>query len=361
MSGMPLLEVEALTVTYALPSQRLFHPGRRFRAVDGASLAIERGASLGLVGETGCGKTSLSRAIYGLVPVSSGTVRFDGADLTAAAGARSRELRRGMQMIFQDPGASLNPRMRVGQAVAEPLEIHGEGTRQSRRERVREVLEAVGLGADDARRYAHQLSGGQRQRIAIARAVVIRPTLIIADEPVSALDVSLRAQILNLIATLRRELGLALLFVSHDLSVVSYLCDRVAVMYLGRIVETGPAARRAGGARASLHPGDWSPRRRCRIRRGRSARQPRTGSRPTPPLRPPGAGSIRAVSMRPSAAAKRIRILATTRPAAEWRATTPSTSPQRWIASKQRDGGGAWSTWMLRRKRRLFCRGLRCY
>ena len=242
MSGMPLLQVEALTVTYALPSQRLFRPGRRFRAVDGASLAIERGASLGLVGETGCGKTSLSRAIYGLVPVSSGTVRFDGADLTAAAGARSRELRRGMQMIFQDPGASLNPRMRVGQAVAEPLEIHGEGTRQSRRERVREVLEAVGLGADDARRYAHELSGGQRQRIAIARAVVIRPTLIIADEPVSALDVSLRAQILNLIATLRRELGLALLFVSHDLSVVSYLCDRVAVMYLGRIVETGPAA-----------------------------------------------------------------------------------------------------------------------
>ena len=242
MSGMPLLQVEALTVTYALPSQRLFRPGRRFRAVDGASLAIERGESLGLVGETGCGKTSLSRAIYGLVPVSSGTVRFDGADLTVAAGARSRELRRGMQMIFQDPGASLNPRMRVGQAIAEPLEIHGEGTRQSRRERVREVLEAVGLGADDARRYAHELSGGQRQRIAIARAVVIRPTLIIADEPVSALDVSLRAQILNLIATLRRELGLALLFVSHDLSVVSYLCDRVAVMYLGRIAEIGPAA-----------------------------------------------------------------------------------------------------------------------
>ena len=242
MSAMPLLQVEALTVTYALPSQRLFRPGRRFRAVDGASLAIERGASLGLVGETGCGKTSLSRAIYGLVPVSSGTVRFDGADLTAAGGARSRELWRGMQMIFQDPGASLNPRMRVGQAVAEPLEIHGEGTRQSRRERVQEVLVAVGLGADDARRYAHELSGGQRQRIAIARAVVIRPTLIIADEPVSALDVSLRAQILNLIATLRRELGLALLFVSHDLSVVSYLCDRVAVMYLGRIVETGPAA-----------------------------------------------------------------------------------------------------------------------
>ena len=242
MSGMPLLQVEALTVTYGLPSQRLFRPGRRFRAVDGASLAIERGESLGLVGETGCGKTSLSRAIHGLVPVSSGTVRFDGADLTAAAGARSRELRRGMQMIFQDPGASLNPRMRVGQTVAEPLEIHGEGTRQSRRERVREVLLAVGLGAGDARRYAHELSGGQRQRIAIARAVVIRPTLIIADEPVSALDVSLRAQILNLITTLRRELGLALLFVSHDLSVMSYLCDRVAVMYLGRIVETGPAA-----------------------------------------------------------------------------------------------------------------------
>ena len=242
MNRTPLLQVEALTVTYALPSQRLFRPGRRFAAVDGASLVIERGESLGLVGETGCGKSSLSRAIYGLVPISSGTVRFDGADLTAAAGALRRELRRGMQMIFQDPGASLNPRMRVGDAVAEPLEIHRKGTRRSRRERVREVLKAVGLGADDAGRYAHELSGGQRQRIAIARSVVIRPALIIADEPVSALDASLRAQILNLIAALRSDLGLALLFVSHDLSVVSYLCDRVAVMYLGRIVETGPAA-----------------------------------------------------------------------------------------------------------------------
>ena len=208
MSRTPLLQVEALTVTYALPSQQLFRPGRRFAAVDGASLVIERGESLGLVGETGCGKSSLSRAIYGLVPISSGTVRFDGADLTAAAGAR-------------------------------------------RRERVREVLEAVGLGADDAGRYAHELSGGQRQRIAIARSVMIRPALIIADEPVSALDVSLRAQILNLIAALRSALGLALLFVSHDLSVVSYLCDRVAVMYLGRIVETGPAA---GVLAAPVHP-----------------------------------------------------------------------------------------------------------
>ena len=251
MSRTPLLQVEALTVTYALPSQRLFRPGRRFAAVDGASLVIERGESLGLVGETGCGKSSLSRAIYGLVPISSGTVHFDGADLTAAAGARRRELGRGMQMIFQDPGASLNPRMRVGEAVAEPLEIHRKGTRRSRRERVREVLEAVGLGADDAGRYAHELSGGQRQRIAIARSVVIRPALIIADEPVSALDVSLRAQILNLIAALRSDLGLALLFVSHDLSVVSYLCDRVAVMYLGRIVETGPAA---GVLAAPVHP-----------------------------------------------------------------------------------------------------------
>ena len=239
----PLLEVEALTVSYRLPSQRMFGLSRAFRAVDGVSLTVARGESLGLVGETGCGKSSLARAIYGLAPIAGGAVRFDGMELVTATGAQRRAIRRGMQMIFQDPGGSLNPRMRVGALVAEPLEIHREGSRRSRRDKVVEVLEAMGLAADDAARFPHELSGGQRQRIAIARAIVLEPTLVLADEPTSALDVSLQAQILNLIAALRRDMDLALLFVSHDLDVVGYLCDRIAVMYLGRIVERGPAAQ----------------------------------------------------------------------------------------------------------------------
>ena len=242
MKEAPLLEVDALTVSYTLPSPRVFGFARGFHAVDGVSLAIARGESLGLVGESGCGKSSLSRAIYGLAPISHGAVRFDGVDLTTVTGAQRQAIRRGMQMIFQDPGGSLNPRMRVGALVAEPLEIHREGNRRSRREKVVQILEAMGLAADDFDRYPHELSGGQRQRIAIARSVVLEPALILADEPTSALDVSLQAQILNLIATLRRDLGLALLFVSHDLDVVGYLCNRIAVMYLGRIVESGPAA-----------------------------------------------------------------------------------------------------------------------
>ena len=239
----PILEVEALTVSYRLPSQRAFGFSRAFHAVDRVSLTVARGESLGLVGETGCGKSSLARAIYGLAPIAGGGVRFDGTDLAAATGAQRRAIRRGMQMIFQDPGGSLNPRMRIGALVAEPLEIHREGSRQSRRDRVAKVLEAMGLAADDAGRFPHELSGGQRQRIAIARAIVLEPTLVLADEPTSALDVSLQAQILNLIAALRRDMGLALLFVSHDLDVVAHLCDRIAVMYLGRIVESGPAAQ----------------------------------------------------------------------------------------------------------------------
>ena len=237
-----LLEVDGVTVSYRLPSQRVFGLSRAFRAVDGVSLTVARGESLGLVGETGCGKSSLARAVYGLAPIAGGAVRFDGVDLAIATGAERRAIRRGMQMIFQDPGGSLNPRMRVGALVAEPLEIHGVGNRRTRRDRVVDVLEAIGLAAGDAARHPHELSGGQRQRVAIARAIVLEPALVLADEPTSALDVSLQAQILNLIAALRRDMGLALLFVSHDLDVVGHLCDRIAVMYLGRIVESGPAA-----------------------------------------------------------------------------------------------------------------------
>ena len=239
----PLLEVENLRVTYVLPSQQIFGLARRFDAVDDVSLRIGQGESFGLVGETGCGKSSLSRAICGLVPVSSGSVRFKGANLNSASRAERRVIRKDIQMIFQDPGGSLNPRMRIARLIAEPLTIHGVGTRKTRREKVLQILEAVGLSAVDANRFPHELSGGQRQRIAIARAVAVEPALILADEPVSALDVSLQAQILNLIAGLRRELGLALLFVSHDLNVVRYLCSIVAVMYLGQIVEFGPTRK----------------------------------------------------------------------------------------------------------------------
>ena len=236
----PLLDVRELAVTYSLPSQSVLRAARRFNAVDGVNLSVGRGESVGLVGETGCGKSSLSRAICGLAPVTSGSVRFNGIDTGSVGKAERRTIRRDMQMIFQDPGGSLNPRMRVGRLIAEPLEIHGIGDRRRRREEVLGMLDAVGLSAGDADRFPHEFSGGQRQRIAIARAVVVRPALILADEPVSALDVSLQAQILNLIAELRRRFGLALLFVSHDLHVVRRLCSRVAVMYLGQIVESGP-------------------------------------------------------------------------------------------------------------------------
>ncbi len=247
----PLLRINALAVSYFLPSQRLFGPARKLNAVDGVSLSIKQGESFGLVGETGCGKSSLSRAICGLAPLSRGTIRFKGTDLASTDAAELRPLRKDIQMIFQDPGGSLNPRMRAGELIAEPLEIHGVGDRTSRRQRVMNMLQSVGLAEDDADRYPHEFSGGQRQRIAIARAVVIEPALILADEPVSALDVSLQAQILNLIADLRSKLGLTLLFVSHDLNVVRYLCGRVAVMYLGQIVEQGPTRTVFGSPR---HP-----------------------------------------------------------------------------------------------------------
>ena len=248
---MPLLELDNLTVTYSLPSQHLFRSAHRFNAVNEVNLSIARGESLGLVGETGCGKSSLARAVCGLSPVSYGVVRFNGMDITSMNRTKLRAVQRDMQMIFQDPGGSLNPRMRAGRLIAEPLEIHGVGNRHSRKQLVLDILESVGLAREDAGRYPHEFSGGQRQRIAIARAVVIEPALILADEPVSALDVSLQAQILNLIAQLRRKLRLTLLFVSHDLNVVSYLCNRVAVMYLGQIVESGPTQVVLGSPR---HP-----------------------------------------------------------------------------------------------------------
>ncbi len=229
-----LLEIGGLVKTY------IDRRGRRVRAVDGVSFALASGEVLGVVGESGCGKTTLGRTAMRLLAPDDGTIRFEGTDIAKLGTRALKPFRRGMQMIFQDPFGSLNPRHRVGTIVGEPLAVHGVG---GGRARVAELLDLVGLGAEAATRFPHEFSGGQRQRIAIARALALSPKLIVADEPVSALDVSIQSQIINLIVDLRARLGLSMLFVSHDLSVVRHVCDRVAVMYLGRIVEIGPTER----------------------------------------------------------------------------------------------------------------------
>ena len=211
------------------------------RAVDDVSLEVFRGETLGLVGESGSGKTTLGRALMRLVEPSAGTVHFEGAEITGLSQKALRPLRKRMQMIFQDPYGSLDPRRTIGHTVGEALAIHRIGTRAERAQRVAGLLERVGLHAELAERYPHEFSGGQRQRVSIARALAVEPSLIVADEPVSALDVSIQAQIINLLVALQNELSLTYVFISHDLHVVQYLSDRVAVMYLGRIVETATA------------------------------------------------------------------------------------------------------------------------
>jgi peptide/nickel transport system ATP-binding protein/oligopeptide transport system ATP-binding protein len=228
-----LLEVRGLSKTYA--GQR----GAPVRALDDVSLTLRRGEVLGIVGESGCGKTTLGRAVLRLVEPSGGEILFEGDDLMKLAGAPLKRRRRDLQIVFQDPFGSLNPRHKVGAIIREPLDVHGIGTRGERAARMDELIRLVGLPEDAASRYPHEFSGGQRQRIAIARALALNPKLIVADEPVSALDVSIQSQVINLIVELRERLELSMLFISHDLSVIRHVSDRVAVMYLGRIVETG--------------------------------------------------------------------------------------------------------------------------
>jgi len=237
-----LLEVRDIVKHFPIKAGVIFdHEVGRVRAVDGVSLTVKEGETLGLVGESGCGKSTLCRVVLQLLRPTSGSVRFEGREIVGLKGRRLQPLRREMQMIFQDPYASLNPRQRVGQIVGNPLRLHGLASGDGLKRQVQELLERVGLGPEHYNRYPHEFSGGQRQRIGIARALALRPKLIIADEPVSALDVSIQAQIINLLDDLQDEFQLTYIFVAHDLGVIRHVSDRIAVMYLGKIVEIGPA------------------------------------------------------------------------------------------------------------------------
>lgn len=243
----PLLRVADLKTHFPIRAGVLQRVVGHVKAVDGVSFDIAPGETLGLVGESGCGKTTVGRSILKLIPPTGGTVEFDGVDVLSASGARMKALRRQMQIIFQDPAGSLNPRMRIMGIVGEPLIVHGLVTdRDQLRHKVEGLLERCGMPRAAADRYPHEFSGGQRQRIGIARALAVEPRFIVCDEPTSALDVSIQAQIINLLTDLQRDLGLSYLFISHDMAVIQHICKRIAVMYKGKIVEAGPRERILG-------------------------------------------------------------------------------------------------------------------
>ncbi len=233
----PLLEVDKLSIHFPILGGVLQRPVGWVYAVNDVSFSVQPGETLGIVGESGCGKTTLGRALVRLYEPTAGSVRFDGRDVAGLTAPELKELRADVQMVFQDPYTSLNPRRTIERTLEEPLLLHGVRSREERRSRVRRLVETVGLRVSDLPKYPHEFSGGQRQRIGIARALVLEPRLVIADEPVSALDVSIQSQVLNLLVDLQRQHGLTYLFISHDLTVVKYISDRVAVMYLGRIME----------------------------------------------------------------------------------------------------------------------------
>jgi oligopeptide/dipeptide ABC transporter ATP-binding protein len=239
---MSILEVTDLKKHFPIRTGVLKRTTGQVYAVDGVSFSINEGETLGLVGESGCGKSTAARVILRLLPATGGNVIFDGIDVNAAPRATLQRLRRDMQIVFQDPYASLNPRMKVSDIIGEPLRIHQIGTPAERKQRVFKLLETVGLTAEHAERYPHEFSGGQRQRIGVARSLALNPRLIICDEPVSALDVSIQAQMINLLEDLQDELKLTYLFIAHDLSVVKHISDRVAVMYLGKVAEVADSA-----------------------------------------------------------------------------------------------------------------------
>jgi peptide/nickel transport system ATP-binding protein len=245
-----LLSAERLVKQFPVRGQ-VFGEKLLLTAVAGVDLELYPGETLGVAGESGCGKSTVARLLTALMPATSGTIRYQGRDLAAMNPAELALFRKDVQMIFQDPFSSLNPRMRVSQIISEPLAIHAIGTEQQRRDRVVNLMERVGLSREQLSRFPHEFSGGQRQRIGIARALAVSPKVIIADEPVSALDLSIQAQIINLLQEVKRELNLSFLFITHDLSVLRHLSDRIAIMYLGRIVETGS---REQVLDAPLHP-----------------------------------------------------------------------------------------------------------
>ena len=282
-----LLSVSDLKVHFPRPKQGWFKPPEVVRAVDGVSLEIARGTTLAVVGESGSGKTTTALAVMRLAPVTAGSIRLGELDLGTLEGEALRQARRRLQIIFQDPFSSLNPRQRAGDAVRAPLDLMGIGTPAQRTERVAELFTQVGLRPEQQRLFPHQFSGGQRQRINIARALATQPDLVVCDAPVYALDGAIRAQILNLLARLQRELGLTYLFISHDMAVVEHLCDEIAVMYLGQIVERAP---RAAFFAEPLHPYSvalMSAVPTVKGGRARAAKRIRLSGDPPSPISPP--------------------------------------------------------------------------